>query len=124
MYVLDSSVIIELINNTERAGKILREIGDLPIITTSVCLHEIMSGTFNKQEEFIMNGIITNMEILPHTKESAKIGAEIFKELKTKGNMVNEFDILIASICEENKATLITLDKDFSKIKRINSKIL
>lgn len=124
MYILDSSILIEIINNTKRAELIHNTIGNLPVVTTSICLHEILSGNFNKQEKFIMENILSNIETLPHTQEVAQIGAEIFKELKEKGNIINEFDILIAGICKANNATLITLDKDFAKINNLNAKIL
>lgn len=124
MYILDSSILIEIINNTKRAELIHNTIGNLPVVTTSICLHEILSGNFNKQEKFIMENILSNIETLPHTQEAAQIGAEIFKELKEKGNNINEFDILIAGICKANNATLITLDKDFAKINNLNAKIL
>lgn len=124
MYILDSSILIEIINNTKRAELIHNTIGNLPVVTTSICLHEILSGNFNKQEKFIMENILSNIETLPHTQEAAQIGAEIFKELKEKGNIINEFDILIAGICKANNATLITLDKDFAKINNLNAKIL
>ncbi len=92
------------------------DIIEISIIT----YYEIMSGLLGKHafkqldifEEFISENII-----VPLTKKSAKISAEIYSALRDSGNMVDDIDLLIAGIAIENEMTLVTNnDKHFRRI--------
>jgi predicted nucleic acid-binding protein len=41
---------------------------------------------------------------------------KIYEKLKTKGCLINEFDMIIAGIAAANDEILITRDQDFSKL--------
>lgn len=122
-YVLDSSAIIKAMKYPEQAEKIEKLIGTNPLITTSICKHELLSVK-NDKEKFIIKKILDSIQILDHTTEAAEQGAEIYRALRKKGETINEFDLLIAGICKANNAHLITYDKDFAKIKEIKTTIL
>ncbi|WP_375379271.1 PIN domain-containing protein [Ferroplasma sp.] len=57
-------------------------------------------------------------------RNSALRSAEIFKMLRSSGNLINENDILIAGIALQNNNKFITLDSDFSKINDSNINVL
>ncbi|MEM3384414.1 MAG: hypothetical protein QW738_05480 [Nitrososphaeria archaeon] len=63
------------------------------------------------------------MNAVPFRLEDARIASYIWAKLKEKGMIVNEADILIVSICIGNKEKLLTLDKDYDKIKNVYEKI-
>lgn len=55
------------------------------------------------------------LEIL---KERKSFGGEIYTALKKEGNLINDSDILIASIVKNHKAILVTNNEEhFSRIK-------
>ncbi len=122
-YILDSSAIIKAFKYPELAEKIAKITGDAPLITTSICKQELLSVKSEK-DQFVIRNVLENMLILEHTSEAAEHGAEIYHELRKKGALINEFDILIAGICKANNAHLITYDKDFAKIKDLQVTVL
>ncbi len=117
MYVLDSSALIESINKTESHDKIIKIVKDQPVITTSICMQETLVGALSERDKFVLENIFTGIRVLEHNAEAAKIGAEITQKLAKKGTMIGKMDILIAAICKAHQGELITLDKDFAKIK-------
>jgi predicted nucleic acid-binding protein len=53
------------------------------------------------------------MQILDLSFNACQEAAKIYKELKNKGSMVGEFDILIAAITRTNNETLVTRAEHF-----------
>jgi predicted nucleic acid-binding protein len=53
------------------------------------------------------------MQILDLTFNACQEAAKIYKELKNKGTMAGEFDILIAAITRANHEELVTRDEHF-----------
>ncbi len=124
MYVLDSSAFIEVIEGYPHMNRILQEIGEAPLVTTSLCMHEILAGARSEKDKFILEKIFTGATILEHTVPAARLGAQIEQELQQKGTKINKMDVLIAAICKVHNAELITLDNDFGKIKGFKVKII
>jgi predicted nucleic acid-binding protein len=122
-YVLDSSAIIKALKYAELADKMSKIMGDSPLVTTSICKQELLSVK-NDKEQFVIKQLLDTMHVLEHTSKAAECGAEIYHELRKKGTLINEFDILIAGICKANHAHLITFDKDFAKIKDLQVTVL
>lgn len=124
MFVLDSSALIEVLQNGRRADKIISLVGDAPLVTVSVCAHEVLAGALKEKDRFVLEAILSSAEVLPHSLEAAKIGARLEEECGKAGNTVNRADVLIAAVCKEHGATIVTLDKDFSRIKGAKVRVL
>ena len=124
MYVIDSNIIIEFFNDTELSKKALKLCNDEKALTTSICQHEILAGARTEREIFIFSNLFNGFEILEHNTKSAFFSSGIYRDLKNRGKMIGDMDILIAGICRANNATLITLDKDFEKINGLDVKIV
>ncbi|MEM3886502.1 MAG: type II toxin-antitoxin system VapC family toxin, partial [Candidatus Methanomethylicia archaeon] len=97
---------------------------------TSVTAYELLRGAFysnltsgRDRELNIILSLISELNVVPFGLEDARIASYIWAKLKEKGIIVNEAYILIASICIRNKEKLLTLDKDYDKIKSIYEKI-
>ncbi len=121
MFLLDSSVILEIINDTAKAKEIIPNLkGEL--FTTPFSIYEIFLGV--KQKEFILlekllNAIgITNFDV-----SSSLISVQIMNDLERKGEKINLVDVFIASIAVSSNLTLVTLDKDFKKIDNLKVNI-
>ncbi|MBS3770992.1 MAG: type II toxin-antitoxin system VapC family toxin [Bacteroidales bacterium] len=92
------------------------EIIELSIIT----YYEILSGLQAKNafrqleifEEFAKDNIV-----IPLTENSCKISAELYSNLKQKGELIDDIDLLIAGIAIENEMTIVTNnEKHFQRI--------
>lgn len=46
--------------------------------------------------------------------------AEIFRELRAEGRMLSQFDLLIAALARQQRLILLTADKDFQPVKRLD----
>ncbi len=123
MYVLDSSAFIEIANSTKRAQSLHVLTGDAPLAVTTITVHELLL-TNNEKERFIINGLLTGLQIVEHDELAARNGAAIETQLVKEGKKINRADIFIAAICKANNAHLITVDKDFAKIKGLQVTVL
>ena len=121
--ILDTSAIIKAMKSPALAEKIGAITGDSPLSTTSICKQELLMVRTDK-EQFVVKHILDTMNIFEHTSLAADLGAEIWHDLRNKGTLIHEFDILIAAICKANNAHLITFDKDFVKIKDLQVTVL
>jgi len=62
-----------------------------------------------------------NLTVLRENVDSSKYFGRIKSELKSKGNLIDDFDILIASIALANDCTLVTNnEKHFKRIKELS----
>ncbi len=124
MYVLDSSSIIEVIKKNKKGEEIQEICRGQSVVTTSICMFEILSGSKSEKEFFLLSNLFKGFIILFHDIDSSIDSSKILLELKRNGNMINDMDILIAGICKANNTTLITLDKDFEKVNGLDVKIV
>ncbi|MEK6960049.1 MAG: type II toxin-antitoxin system VapC family toxin [Nanoarchaeota archaeon] len=116
MYVLDSSVLIEIINAGEKAEKIHKIVGDDPLVTTSITLYEVLAGATNQKTCFIYEGLFQGMSVLHFDAVAAKYSSRIERGQYGTGKPVSKADLFIAGICAALNATLVTMDKDFTTI--------
>jgi tRNA(fMet)-specific endonuclease VapC len=121
MVCLDSDIIIEFLKNNKI---ILNKINDLQekennISTTSINTFEVLRGFVNYKSDSInrFNNFLSNLKIYNFNFPSSKKAAEIFEELKSRGEMLDLADIMIASIAISNNETLLT--NNISHFKRI-----
>ena len=129
MLVLDTNILIELVSHNpsiiKELQKVLEKHPSQPY-TTSPSYSEFLYGYTKspvheqeKAKEFL------NQFILLHTtKASSQILAELKHNLESKGKPIPVFDMLIASIVMDKKATFITLDEHFKNIPNLSVIIL
>ena len=91
---------------------------------TWLSFYEFFKGIFisgkTGEEKFLRMLLETSM-ILEASYESAKLGGEIYATLKKKGQLINDADILIASIVKSHNATLVTNNSShFSRVEGIS----
>lgn len=85
-----------------------------------ITYYEITSGLVYrnalKQLELFRQFITENI-VVPLTENSCKISSEIYSELRLKGELIDDIDLLIAGIAIENDMTLVTNNANhFSRI--------
>lgn len=116
MVCLDTSIIIEFIRGDKLAMDLIKEYAS----NEEVCSTTITEYELRKYHTMVGEGldlsIIDNITLWPFDKSAAKKAAEIFKDLKEKGKMINENDVLIAAIALSKDDILVTKDKHFNNI--------
>lgn len=122
MLLLDSSAIIELFYDTPKGKKIIEAIGSELAATTAVNIHELIRVATSK-ELAVLSNIFSGIEVFPFDKDCAFISSKLSMELKKQGKEINELDLFVAGIGIKNKVTIATLDKHFSRVKELNTKI-
>ena len=111
-YLLDTNICIYLINGNEILKKRIREIGIFSVSISNATLAELYFGAYNSQK------VDANIKRIESFKKNlmvysdSGISAEAFGRFKSKlralGNIIEDFDILIASIDYANDCILAT----------------
>ena len=124
MYLLDTNVCIYLINGNPRLKDKVKEIGVFSIGISNVTLAELYFGAYNSKN--ISENLETisifkrNLNIYSDDVESAELFGRIKAKLKASGRIIEDFDILIASIAISNNCILVTNNvQHFDRIESI-----
>jgi len=124
MAILDTNFIIEYLWNVPYAADmldVLEQRGEI-LKTTSINVYELVKGAErspnrDKDIERLYN-FIRQLEVVHFNNETAKIGGKIFADLAKTGKMIDDFDVMIASIALELDETVVTKNiKHFERIK-------
>ncbi|MFW9875018.1 MAG: type II toxin-antitoxin system VapC family toxin [Candidatus Thorarchaeota archaeon] len=127
--MLDTNACIDYLNGREEIQKIVTEQEDLVHIT-SITVYEVKIGlerTKRKISEKRYNELykiwlkfISSMEIFPLGYKEAEKAAEIYDILESKGNLIDDNDILIAGIMLSNGITKI-ITKNVTHFEKIET---
>ncbi len=123
-YLLDTSVLIELLRNRPEARSFVEEHINDGIVTSTVCEAEVYEGIYREKAENILlkNSIFKKLlEKFSTTfvfgSAAAEIAGKIRATLAVKGSPVGDIDVLIAATAIANEAILVTKNaKHFQKI--------
>lgn len=121
IYCLDTDILIEYFRGNEKVKNRIKGLsGGDGIGLTWLSFYEFFKGIFvsgKTEEEKFLRKLLETSLILEASYESAKSGGEIYAALRKKGQLINDADILIASIVKSHKATLVTNNSfHFSRI--------
>ncbi len=124
MVCLETDFLIALIRKDKYALKKLRNLlaeGER-ITTTPINASELFKGAYLSERVDdnlkAVSGILDRLKLLDFTFRAAKHYGEIYSELKEKGELIGDMDILVASITLASNEKLITMNiKHFNRIK-------
>ena len=69
----------------------------------------------------IFNDFVSENIVIAATEESCKISSEIYSNLRNRGELIDDIDLLIAGIAIENEMTLVTNNTNhFGRIYGLN----
>ena len=121
MILVDSSVWIDYFSSAPgRAGDELRRmISDAePFVLTGVVVAEILQGLTRDASR--IEHYLSQWELIePRGFRTYREAAAIFRLARSRGVSLTTIDALIAAIALEHRASVFTLDKDFSRIARL-----
>ncbi len=121
MILVDTSVWIDFFSSSPgRAGNELRRMIEEaePFVLTGVVITEILQGL--RREVPRIERYLSQWEMIePGGFSTYREASAISRAARAKGINLTTIDTLIAAIATEHRASLFTLDKDFSRIARI-----
>lgn len=124
MICLDTTVIIDFLNNRKEAVSLIEQNQENLLMTTEITVLEVFFGIYikrnpSKEEEDKVREFFNSLDILPMKKSSGKLTAKILSDLSKKGTKLEQNDALIAATMLKNGCnTIITKNKKhFSRIK-------
>lgn len=112
-YFLDTSFLVDLINEKEVAVKKHESIKGQEV-TGTPCVYELSKFT-----QFDLSDLFFAKEVLKFSIEDAETAGEIYYQLKEEGDNLAEIDTIIAGMVSNRDLTLITRDSDFRRIEEI-----
>jgi len=111
-YLLDTNICIYLLNGNAILNEKVSEIGVSLLAISNSVLAELYFGAYNSQkvEENLLRieKFKKCLNILPDSEKSAMLFGEIKSYLKSKGKLIEDFDILIASIALAHHCIIVT----------------
>jgi|SRR3989344_845369 len=124
MVCLDSDVLINFLRNDAKTINLIENLKQQgkPISITSINSFELLKGIpkLSRMDKNKVIDFLTNFNILSFNFDSSKKAAEIFYDLKSKGEIIDIADILIASIVLANNELFITGNsKHFERIEEL-----
>lgn len=121
-FLLDTDTCVYLLNGNPSLKKKVEEVGVFSLAISNSVLAELYFGAYNskKVEDNLkrINLFKKNLAILSDSEESALRFGKIKADLRSKGRIIEDFDILIASLAIVNSCILITNNSDH--FERIN----
>lgn len=115
MIMLDSSAVIEFLEESEKGNKIRKLVENDSSSVSTISINELLITSHGDENELIRN-LLDGVHVFDFDEKAAYRSVEIEKEMRKKGNVIGKLDIFIAAICLENNLPLVTLDKDFRRV--------
>jgi tRNA(fMet)-specific endonuclease VapC len=113
MIVADSDVLIDSLRGREPvAARIAQELRAGTLSTTVVNAFELLSGAKTHSEKAKVATLLSALTILPMDERAARTAARVRRELEANGEGIGMADYLIAGICLERSAMLLTRNLD------------
>ena len=124
MACLDSDILINFLRNDTKTINLIESLKQQgkPISTTSINCFELLKGIpkLSRMDKNKVIDFLTNFNILNFDFDSSKKAAEIFDDLKSKGEIIDLADILIASIVLINNEPFVTGNsRHFERIREL-----
>lgn len=118
MILVDSSVWVDFFSSSPGSGgaELRRMIEDSePLALTGVVVAEVLQGLTRDTSKIAQ--FLAQWDMLePSGFETYRTAAAIYRTARGKGMSLTTIDTLIAAVALEHKASVFTLDHDFSRI--------
>lgn len=120
-YTLDTDIVIEVLRGNQRVIDRMNQLGPgTQISITGLTIYELYKGVAVMQDEERRKGVeefISRAEILELDLKAERKAGEIYADLRRKGKLISDADILIAAIVVINDSILVTNNTEhFSRI--------
>ena len=132
VYLLDTTVLIDLLRQKTEAWDFISNNSNNKFLTSSICEAEVWEGVFREKgsnfetrKKALEDLLESLFKIIPFDSEQAQIAGRVRAGLSAKGDLTGDIDILIAASAMANDAILLTKNiKHFSRIPGLELKEL
>lgn len=125
-YLIDTDWIIEHLKGNERITKFMKEKFEDGLTISVVSLAELYDGVYSskdpKKHESALRDFVSGVIVLDITEEVCKEFGKLRSELRKKGELLNNFDLIIASTAKTYDLAILTNNK--KHFERIKLKVL
>ena len=123
-YFLDTSVIIDYLRGKEESVTLVNKLKG-KLVSSHICLSELYEGIYRSKNNNAESTVLEFFSGLSKTyglnQKIAQEFGNLRKNLKQKGEIIEDLDIMIAATCIVYGLTLVTLNKKhFARIKKLN----
>lgn len=116
MVCLDTGILIDYLKGDSGIVELVKSFAEKETIsTTTITEYELLRHQ-DKIKRDLANEFLSSIKIYYFDREAAQESSRIYYNLRSKGTLINENDILIAGISFANKELLITRDNDFNAV--------
>ncbi len=119
MILLDTSVVVEILRGTEIGKKLSTQLSGKPYALSTLTINELLVGVNLRRKEAIKL-FIESCNKISVDEEIAYKSVEIEDDLRTQGQLIGKMDIFIAATSIVHRLPLLSMDKDFKKVKGLN----
>jgi tRNA(fMet)-specific endonuclease VapC len=119
---LDTDILVSLLKGAPDAVEKLRELQEsgTPISTTMITVYELLKGASmsSRASENVAKVLeaLSNLHVLELSLGATEEASRIYRELRDRGRLIGEFDVLIAGIVRFYSEPLVTRDEHFRSI--------
>lgn len=108
-YLLDSSVLIDVLNNRRGRPQILSQLSqqDILLACCAVNVTELYMG-LRPGEEAKTGKLLRSLEFYPVTWEVAQLAGDLFRQWRGKGQTLGLADVTIAAVALTHHMVLVT----------------
>ena len=116
MYLIDTDIVISYLKNRQETVSLIRQIKKPNLSTSIICVGEVVEGLTQEKVTFFIKAI-QEIEIFNLNLAVIIKFADIRRQLRKTGKLLDNFDILIAATCIVNDLILITGNhKHFNRV--------
>jgi len=126
---LDTDLLVALLKDDKDAVNRIAQLEaeEKPLKTTAITAYELLKGALlsSRPEENLasVNNLLSVIQVLTLTNDSCLQAAKTYDDLRRKGQLIGEFDILIAAIAISNDEALMSRDSHFRLIEGLNLQV-
>lgn len=121
IYLIDSDCIINFLNGRKETVLLVNKLARFDLATSVICVAEILEGLVDSKYSGKMKifvDFLRNLGIFDIDLYVADVYSKIRSDQRKKGELIDKFDLLIASTCLANNLTLVTGNaKHFQRIR-------
>ena len=124
-YIVDTDILIYFFKNNKKVVNKFSKISNENIFTTIINYTELLFGAYNsinvEQNLKKFKSFLEDINVLDFDKAAAEKFSQLKTKLKREGNLIEDLDLMIASICLVNNFVLVTNNtKHFSRIEGLS----
>ena len=107
--LVDSDVLIDFLNGVEPQATVIGNLlTERRLLLSSVSVFELYAGVTGKRRTVVIDRIVKSTTVLAIGEKEAKTAASIYTDLKRRGRLVGNTDLLIAATAISNDLDLYT----------------